>query len=416
MTDLPARVAQWLQARSYADRSVAYLEVDAALTLVGAGGHLAHYGLAAAQLGAPALEQLPFLEGLLPLAETPSLVPSVELVAGRAADLHFWQESDATWLALLDVTAERDAARRMQQKAYDMTLLQEREAQLNRRLEAANTALIASQRDLAASQDALLRAHQAVQAQAAELAQWNRTLEERVAAQVGELERMGRLKRFLAPSLAELIVSSGSERILESHRRDIAALFCDLRGFTAFAESAEPEEVMELLHAYHAALVPLIQLYEGTLDRFVGDGLMVFFNDPMPCPNPAERAVRLAVAMRDAVAALAAAWRVRGHQIGFGVGIAQGFATLGQIGFEGRFDYSAIGTVVNIAARLSDAAKDGQILATSRVAAAVVDIAELVDMGALAVKGLSRPLAVVNVAEIKHDPRSQVVFLNRQTR
>src|SRR5205814_8691639 len=175
----------------------------------------------------------------------------------------------------------------------------------------------------------LEEANAALQAAQAELERWNSTLEERVAAQLGEIARISRLKRFLAPSLAELIVSSGDESILESHRRDIAALFCDLRGFTAFAESAEPEEVIELLRAYHATLVPLIQSFEGTLDRFAGDGLMVFFNDPLPCPNPAERAVRLAVAMRDAVAALAAAWRRRGHQIGFGVGIAQGFATLG---------------------------------------------------------------------------------------
>src|SRR5262249_9372066 len=172
-----------------------------------------------------------------------------------------------------------------------------------------------------------------VQAQAADLAAWNKTLEERVAAQLAEIERMTRLKRFFAPALAELIVSSGNERILESHRRDIAVLFCDLRGFTAFAERAEPEEVMELLHDYHGVLVPLIQAFEGTIDRFLGDGLMVFFNDPLPCPDPAERAVRLAVGMRDEVAALAETWRRRGHQIGFGVGIAQGFATLGQIGF-----------------------------------------------------------------------------------
>src|SRR5262249_41037179 len=184
-----------------------------------------------------------------------------------------------------------------------------------------------------------------VQAQAADLAAWNKTLEERVAAQLAEIERMARLKRFFTPALAELIVSSGSERILESHRRDIAVLFCDLRGFTAFAETAEPEEVMELLHDYHAAAVPLIQMFEGTLDRFVGDVLMVFLKDPLPCPTPAERAVCLAVEMRDAVAGLAEGWRRRGHEIGFGVGIAQGFATLGQIGFAGRFDYSAIGTV-----------------------------------------------------------------------
>ncbi|HKU95425.1 MAG TPA: adenylate/guanylate cyclase domain-containing protein, partial [Vineibacter sp.] len=287
-----------------------------------------------------------------------------------------------------------DAAQRMQQKAYDMTLAQEREAELNRRLEAANAALLAAQQ---------------------ELARWNKTLEERVAAQVGELERMNRLKRFLAPSLAELIVSTGDESILQSHRRDIAALFCDVRGFTAFAENAEPEEVVELLRDYHAALVPLIQSFEGTLDRFVGDGMMVIFNDPLPCPDPVERAVRLAVAMRDAVAALAVTWRKRGHQIGFGIGIAQGYATMGQIGFEGRFDYSAIGTVVNTAARLSDVATDGQILVTSRVATAAGAFAELEDIGMLTIKGLSRPLAVSNVVALTGEPH-QVIFFNRQTR
>jgi adenylate cyclase len=268
----------------------------------------------------------------------------------------------------------------MQQKAYDMTLLQEREARLNRELKAA---------------------HDKVQAQAAELATWNLTLESRVAAQVEEIQRIGRLKRFLAPALAEAIVSSGNERILESHRRDIAALFCDLRGFTSFAESAEPEEVMELLHDYHGALVPLIQASEGTLDRFVGDGLIVYFNDPLPCPNPAERAVQLAVAMREAMTGLAATWRRRGHQIGFGVGIAQGFATLGQIGFEGRLDYSAVGTVINTAARLCEAAKDGQILVTSRIAMAVAQSANVTEIGQLSFKGLSRPLAVSNIAALK---------------
>ena len=411
MEDLPAQVpaplAARLQALTFADRAIAWLRVDDALALVDAGGNLEAYGLGALRPGASAVEQVPLLEGLLPLVESPYLVPSVEIVKGRVADLHFWSDDGGnggeggSWVVLLEVTTERDMARRLQQKAYDMTLLQEREAALNRQLEAANAALLATQRELEASRD--------------ELARWNRTLEERVAAQVAELERVNRLKRFLAPSIAELLVTSGDENILKRHRRDIAVLFCDLRGFTAFSESAEPEEVSELLHDYHATLVPLVQSFEGTLDRFVGDGLMVFFNDPRPCPDPAERAVRLAVAMREAVAALAAAWRKRGHQVGFGIGIAQGFATLGQIGFEGRFDYSAIGTVVNTAARLCDAAADGQILVTSRVAIAVGDLAELAAMGALALKGLSRPLAVSNVLALK-SAEHQVVWLNRQTR
>jgi class 3 adenylate cyclase len=401
MEGLPATIVERLQAAIYSERAVAYLQVDAGLNLVGAGGHLEAYGLAGLRLGEPAAEQAFFLEGLLPPVETPFVVPSMELVSGRVADLYFLLDDDTWWVVLLDVSAERDAARRMQQKAYDMTLAQEREALLNRRLAAANAALLATQRELEASRDALARAHDQVQAQAAELAAWNKTLEERVAAQLGEIERMARLKRFFAPSLAELIVSSGNERILESHRRDIAVLFCDLRGFTAFSESAEPEDVMALLQEYHAALVPLIQQFEGTLDRFVGDGLMVYFNDPIPCPNPAERAVALAVTMRDAVAALAQSWRRHEYELGFGIGIAQGFATLGQIGFEGRFDYTAIGTVINTAARLCEAAKDGQILVTSRFAAAVAEAADVREIGPLTLKGLRRALAVCNVEALK---------------
>ena len=401
MEGLPATVAERLKALIYSERAVAYLQVDAGLNLIGAGGDLEAYGLARLQAGEPAVEQAFFLEGLIPPVESTCVVPSVELAAGRAADLHFFLDDDVCWVLLLDVSAERDKARQMQQKAYDMTLAQEHEALLNRRLEAANAALLTTQRELETSRDALARAHDQLQAQAAELAAWNKTLEERVAAQLAEIERMGRLKRFFAPALAELIVSSGNERVLESHRRDIAVLFCDLRGFTAFAESAEPEEVMVLLHDYHAALVPLIQAFEGTLDRFVGDGLMVYFNDPLPCPNPAERAVALAVAMRDAVAALARTWRSHDYQLGFGVGIAQGFATLGQIGFEGRFDYSAIGTVINTAARLCEAAKDGQILVTSRIAAAVAEVADVKEIGPLTLKGLRRPLAAGNVEALK---------------
>jgi class 3 adenylate cyclase len=401
MEGLPATVAERLQTSIFSERAVAYLHVDAGLTLVDAGGHLDAYGLAGLRSGEPVAEQAFFLEGLLPPVEETDFVPSVELASGRAADLHFFMQDDTYWVVLLDVSAERDAAGRMQQKAYDMTLAQERETLLNRRLEAANAELLATQRELEASHDALASAHDQVQVQAAELAAWNKTLEERVAAQLAEIERMARLKRFFAPTLAELIVSSGNERILESHRRDIAVLFCDLRGFTAFAESAEPEEVMTLLHEYHAALVPLIQAFEGTLDRFVGDGLMVYFNDPLPCPNPAERAVALSVAMRDAVAALAQKWRRHDYQLGFGIGVAQGFATLGQIGFEGRFDYSAIGTVINTAARLCEAAKDGQILVTSRVAAAVAEAVDVREIGPLTFKGLSRPLAVCNVEALK---------------
>ena len=241
---------------------------------------------------------------------------------------------------------------------------------------------------------------QRLEEQAAELATWNKTLEERVAAQVGEIERIGRLKRFLAPQIAETIVSSGGDAILESHRREIVALFCDMRGFTAFAETTEPEDVMAVLREYHDTLGPLVHRYEGTLAQFTGDGLLVYFNDPVPCPDPAQRAVRLAVDMREAVARMARSWAGRGHEIGFGVGIAQGYATLGQIGFEGRFDYAPIGTVINVAFRLCSDAKDGQILVTQRVASAIECQAELEPLGNLAFKGLSRPVAVLNVLNL----------------
>jgi adenylate cyclase len=237
-----------------------------------------------------------------------------------------------------------------------------------------------------------------LEAQAGELADWNRTLEARVAAQLGELERVGRLKRFLAPQLAEMIVSSGDDSVLDSHRRDIVVVFCDLRGYTAFAETAEPEEVMAALREYHAALGPLVGQFEGTLDHFLGDGLMVFFNDPLPCPDASARAVRMSIAMREAMGQLLAGWRRRGWDLGFGVGIAQGYATIGRIGFADRMDYTAIGTVTNLAARLCGEAKDGQILVGKRVAAAVEDTVALEEIGNLSLKGLSQAVAVYNVA------------------
>ena len=201
----------------------------------------------------------------------------------------------------------------------------------------------------------------------------NQQLEQRVADQVGEIERMGRLRRFLPPQVADLIVASGAEKQLESHRREITALFCDLRGFTGFSESADPEDVMALLRDYHAAIGEIIIKYSGTLERYAGDGVMVVFNDPVPVENPALQAVLMALEMREAIGALTEKWRRLGHDIGFGIGIAHGFATLGTIGFEGRFDYAAIGTVSNVASRLCDEAKPGQILISPRVLMAVED-------------------------------------------
>ena len=230
-----------------------------------------------------------------------------------------------------------------------------------------------------------------------EVAELNRGLEARVAEQVEELGRVGRLKRFLAPQLAELIVSHGDEKILESHRREIVVVFCDLRGYTAFTETAEPEEVLDFLREYHGALGPLVSQYEGTLDQFSGDGIMVFFNDPVPCPDPAERAVNMAMAMREAAGTLIGDWRERGRDLGFGAGIAQGYATLGQIGFSERSGYTAIGTVCNIAARLCAEAKDGQILLSQRVNVALRGSVVTEQVGALALKGLTQPVVAYNV-------------------
>jgi adenylate cyclase len=242
--------------------------------------------------------------------------------------------------------------------------------------------------------------HDQVQAQAADLAAWNRTLEERVAAQVGELDRLNRLKGFLSPQVAKLVLTGGNEKLLESHRRDITVVFCDLCGFTAFAESAEPEDIITVLQDYYRCLGESIDRFEGTLQHFAGDGLSIFFNDPIPCPDPSVRAVRMAVEMRDNVIALAEKWRRFGHQLGFRIGIAAGHATLGNVGYEGRFHYSANGTVVNLCARLCAQAADGQILVDSRVQVAIESIAATDPIGELDLKGLHRAVPAFNVREL----------------
>jgi adenylate cyclase len=245
------------------------------------------------------------------------------------------------------------------------------------------------------------RLHDQVAAQAADLAEWNRTLKERVEQQLGEIERVSRLKRFLSPQVAELILTSGDDRVLESHRRAITVLFCDLRGFTAFSETTEPEEVMSVLREYHAVLGSLIHRHEGTVERFAGDAIMVLFNDPLPCSDPSLRAVQMAIEMRDQVAALTSKWRKQGYELGFGVGVAHGYATLGRIGFEGRYDYGAVGTVVNLAARLCADAKDGQILIDSKVQSAVEASTSTEPAGELALKGFHRPVRAFNVSELR---------------
>ncbi|OGK95504.1 MAG: guanylate cyclase [Candidatus Rokubacteria bacterium RIFCSPHIGHO2_02_FULL_73_26] len=233
------------------------------------------------------------------------------------------------------------------------------------------------------------------------LAEANRTLEQRVAAQVAQLERLARLKRFFSPQLAEAIVSGGAEDPLRSHRREVTVVFLDLRGFTAFAETAEPEEVMGVLREYHAEMGRLILAHEGTLERFTGDGMMIFFNDPAPVPDAPQRAVRMAAAMRARVDELLVAWKKRGWELDFGVGIAQGYATIGAIGFEGRMDYGAIGTVTNLAARLCGEAKPGQILISQRVLGAVEDLVEVEALGGLTLKGFARPVPAFDVRALR---------------
>jgi adenylate cyclase len=240
-----------------------------------------------------------------------------------------------------------------------------------------------------------------LEAQAAELSEWNRTLEQRVQQQVAQLERLGRLKRFFSPHLAELIVGGGAEDPLQSHRREVTVVFLDLRGFTAFAEVAEPEEVMGVLHEFHAEMGKLILQHEGTLERFTGDGVMIFFNDPMPVPNPAERAIRMALAMRDRVGELTIRWGKLGYDLDCGMGLAQGHATLGAIGFEGRWDYGAIGTVTNLAARLCGEAKPGQILISHRFLETVDDLVEAEAVGEVILKGFQRSITAYNLLRLR---------------
>src|SRR5215813_10532649 len=271
-----------------------------------------------------------------------------------------------------------------------------------------------NQSELLARVRSLLRIkelYDTVQAQAAELADWNKTLQQRVEEQVSQLERLGRLKRFFSPQLADLIVAGGAGDPLKTHRREVTVVFLDLRGFTAFAETAEPEEVMGVLGEYHAEMGQAVLAHEGTLERFTGDGMIVFFNDPLPVPNPAERAIRMALEMRERVRKLSVVWRRRGFDLDFGIGIAQGYATIGTIGFEGRWDYAAIGTVTNLAARLCAEARPSQILIAQRLVAAVEDLVEVEPIGDLHLKGFHRPVPAFNVLGLtapQSDPDSAV--------
>lgn len=263
--------------------------------------------------------------------------------------------------------------------------------------------------ELLARVKSLLRIHElfeTVQRQTAELKDWNCSLEEKVRHQVDELEKVGRLRRFLSPQVADLVVSSGNEQHLQGHRQQIATLFCDLRGFTRFSEQAEPEEAMNVLQQYHEMMGRLIFQWGGTIEHRAGDGIMVIFNDPIPCDDPAATAITLAVKMREAMRAQISDWRRLGYQLGFGVGVTVGYATLGLVGYEGRFDYTANGSSVNLAARLSDEAEDGQILVPEKVLAMTRVKLETEKLETRNLKGIATPITAYNVIGIETDPDS----------
>jgi len=240
-----------------------------------------------------------------------------------------------------------------------------------------------------------------LEAQTAQLSEWNRTLEQRVQDEVTKVERLGRLKRFFSPHLAELIIGGEAADPLKPHRREVTSVFLDLRGFTAFAETTEPEEVMTVLQEYHAAMGQIVLEHEGTIEHFAGDGIMIFFNDPVPVPNPGEKAIRMALAMRDKMGDLTVRWHKRGFDLSMGIGLAQGYATIGAIGFEARREYGAIGTVINLSSRLCGEAKSGQILLPQRLLGMIEHLVDVEYVGELVLKGFHRPIKAYNVLGLK---------------
>jgi adenylate cyclase len=245
------------------------------------------------------------------------------------------------------------------------------------------------------------RYHDTIKRQAAELAELNRTLEDRVQEQVTELGRLRRLRRFLSPQLVDAIVSSGNETIVESHRTQVAMFFADLRGWTSFVDTVEPEELMRVLHEFHDAIGGLVKRFDATVGFLEGDGVQLFFNDPIPIPDAPLRAVRLGCALREEMADLIPRWRKRGYDLDFGAGIALGYATCGEIGFEGRSDYAAIGAVTNLASRLADEASGGQILIAQRLYAEVEDAVEVEPVGEFTLKGFRQPVTTFNVVTVR---------------
>jgi len=359
------------------------------------------------------------------LAEALLMPRGYEVVGVESgAEAFSWLEDNAADIVLLDIVMPQmngyEVCRRLRENPATevlpvVMLTSSGEEDKVRAIEAGADDFISrpfNEAELLARVRSLLRIkqfHDTIQHQAAELAEWNRTLENRVSAQVQDLERLGRLRRFLSPQLAELIVNNDDESVLQSHRREITVVFCDLRGFTAFSETAEPEEVMAVLAEFHGELGKLIHAFGGTLERFAGDALMMFFNDPFPIEDAPLRAVRMALAMQNRVAELMVGWRKRGHDLALGIGIAVGYATMGRIGFEGRFDYGAVGSVVNLAARLCSEALGGQILLAPKALAAVEDAISAEPVGELTLKGFHKPVPAYAVMGLRQEAEARLV-------
>ena len=356
MESLPASLAERLRELTFNERAVAYLQIDAALVLVGAGGHLENYGLAAIQLGEPAVEQVFFLEGLLPLEETSFFVPAVELDCGRAADLHFYLDADTVWVVLLDVTAYRDATRRLQQKAYEMTLLQEKEAQLNRRLEDANS-------ELEAANDFLV------------------TISTKIS-------------HYLAPQIYKSIFSGQKDVTIHTERKQLTIFFSDIKDFTATTEGLQPEEITHLLNEYFTEMSAIALKHGGTVDKFIGDALVIFFGDPETkgTVEDARACLNMATEMQRRLAELNVQWRSAGTEQPFRVrmGINTGFCNVGNFGSADRMDYTAIGAEVNLAARLQSIAEPGHIVLSYETYALVRDIVAARELPQISVKGINR--------------------------
>lgn len=356
MEDLPASLAERMRELTYNERAVAYLQVDAALTLVGAGGHLNHYGLAAMRLGEPVVEQAYFLEGLLPLEESPYFVPSVEFDGGRAADLHLHLDAGTVWVVLLDVTAHRDAARQMQQKAYEMTLLQEKEALLNRRLEDTN-------RDLEAANDFLVRIST-------------------------------KISHYLAPQIYKSIFSGQKDVTIHTERKELTIFFSDIKDFTATTERLQPEQITVLLNEYFTEMSAIALKHGGTVDKFIGDALVIFFGDPETkgTVEDARACLNMATEMQSRLAELNVKWRSAGMEQPFRVrmGANTGFCNVGNFGSVHRMDYTAIGGEVNLAARLQSIAEPGHIVISYETYVLVRDIVAARALPEISVKGVGR--------------------------